>query len=652
MQPKKGAHEILVASPAGGGVYSGRFGLCRNHATRIASMVTTASATESTAGPTFLARHLPILGWLPSYTRAWLRPDIIAGITITALLVPEGMAYAELAGMPPETIFYAAPAALLLYAIFGTSRQLVVVVSSVQAVMSYSIVSALAPAGTSEFIVLSSALAIAAGLAAILAGLLHLGRVAQFFSASVLAGFVSGLAVVVAVKQLPKLFGIEAGDGNVWERLYDLLLHLPETHLLTLAIGLSCLVLMLLVEHYLHRLPAALVAMIFGIVVSAAFGLSALGVHVVGDVPAGMAPPRLPNITLDQWLALIPGALALALVVFAEAIGPARGFATKYRYRLDPDQELVGLGAANVGAGLFQGFPIGSSLSKTAANDAAGAQSQMSGIVAAGLTILVALFLTPLFRDLPEATLAAIVVVAVAGMFKWREMLRLYQLRRLDFALAVVTFLGVLTFDEALWALLLAVVLSLLALVWRTSQGRVTQLGLVRGELKFEEVGTAANIAPISGLMIFVPEESLFFANADTVRVRIANRLAASPEPMERVLLDLELTNELDVPSADMLRELHDDLQTAGVQLLLARVRPAVRDLLDRSGVTALIGAEHIFGRVLEGVLYHLSVHGAQPEILIGLSADTLQRVLQVVEEMLAQAEGERRERLETLAPN
>ena len=605
-----------------------------------------------------IASFFPVLGWLPKYNRSWLRPDIIAGITVTALLVPEGMAYAELAGMPPETIFYAAPAALLLYAIFGTSRQLVVVVSSVQAVMSFSIVSALAPPETPEFIVLSTALAITAGFVAILAGLLRLGRIAQFFSASVLVGFVSGLAVVVAVKQLPKIFGIEAGSGNVWERLYDLIIHLPETHLLTLLVGVSTIVIMLLLEHYLHRIPAALVAMIFGIVVSAAFGLSELGVHVVGAIPAGLAPPKLPGITIDQWLSLIPGALALSLVVFAEGIGPARGFATKYRYSINPDQELIGLGAANVGAGLFQGFPIGSSLSKTAANDAAGAKSQMSGIIAAGLTIVVALFLTPIFTDLPEATLAAIVVVAIAGMFKWREMLRLYKLRRVDFALALITFLAVLTFEESLWALLLAVVLSLLALVWRTSQGRLSELGLVRGTLRFEEVGAAATgaseITPINGLLIFAPEESLFFANADTVRVQITNRLAATvsagAEPIKNVLLDLELTNEIDVPSADMLGELHEDLEASGVQLLLARVRPAVRDLLDRSGVTAKIGAEHIYGRVLEGALFHLSAEGAHAETLLGLSGDALKRLQQVVNEMLLQAEGERRARLEALA--
>jgi high affinity sulfate transporter 1 len=595
-----------------------------------------------------LASFFPILGWLPKYSRSWLRPDLIAGITVTALLVPEGMAYAELAGMPPETIFYVAPIALLLYAIFGTSRQLVVVVSSVQAVMSYSIVSALAPAGTSEFIILTSALAITAGFVSILAGLLHLGRVAQFFSASVLVGFVSGLAMVVAVKQLPKLFGIESGSGNFWERLYDLLIHLPETHLLTLAVGVTTILVMVLLEHYFHRIPAALVAMIYGIVVSSVFGLYELGVHVVGEIPSGMAPPKLPNITLDQWLSLIPGALALSLVVFAEAIGPARSFATKYRYSINPDQELIGLGAANVGAGLFQGFPIGSSLSKTAANEAAGAKSQMSGIVAAGLTILVALFLTPLFTNLPEATLAAIVVVAVYGMFKWREMLRLYNLRRADFVLALVTFLGVLTFDEALPALLLAVALSLLALVWRTSQGRMTELGLVRGKLRFEEVGMEQTM-PIAGMLIFAPEESLFFANADTIRTQITNRLAATAEPVTSVLLDLELTNELDVPSADVLKELNDDLEASGAQLMLARVRPAVRDLLDRSGITEAIGANNIYGRVLEGVLMHLSASDAHTETFVGLSGDLLRTLQVVVSDMLATAQGEQQAGLEAI---
>jgi MFS superfamily sulfate permease-like transporter len=387
--------------------------------------------------------------------------------------------------------------------------------------------------------------------------------------------------------------------------------------------------------------------MVYGIVVSSLFALYDMGVHVVGEVPSGMAPPTIPNISVEQWLSLIPGGLALSLVVFAEAIGPARTFATKYRYSINPDQELIGLGAANVGAGLFQGFPIGSSLSKSAANEAAGAKSQMSGIVAAGLTILVALFLTPLFRNLPEATLAAIVIVAVYGMFKWREMMRLYGLRRQDFALALVTFLGVLTFDEALWALLLAVVLSLVALVLRASQGRMSELGMTRGKLTFEEVSPASDAAPIKGLLILTPEESVIFANADTLRVQVSNRLAASAEHVDRVLLDLELTNELDVPSADMLKELNDDLEAAGTQLMLARVRPAVRDLLDRSGVTDAIGEEHIYGRVLDGVLVHLSSSVDNADTFMGLSADALKRLRSAVNEMMDVAEGDHRARLE-----
>ena len=518
------------------------------------------------------------MGWLPNYQTAWLRPDLIAAITLTALLVPEGMAYAELAGMPPETIFYVAPAALLLYAIFGTSRQLVVAVSSVQAVMSYSIISAMAPPGTSEFIVLTSALAITVGFVAVLAGLLRLGRIAQFFSASVLLGFISGLAVVVAVRELPKLFGIESGvesgGGNVWQRLYDLIIHLPETHWLTLVVGLSCIVIIVLLEHYFYRIPAALVALVFGIVVSSVFGLSELHVHVVGDIPVGLAAPKLPQITLDQWLSLIPGALALSLVVFAEAIGPARSYATKYRYRINPDKELIGLGAANAGAGLFQGFPVGPSLSKTAHNDETGAKSQMSGIVAAGLTILVGLFLTPFFRNLPEATLAAIVVVAVYGMFKWREMLRLYKLRSVDFVLALITFLAVLTFEDVLWALLLAVALSLLSLVWRTSQGRMSELGLVHGALRFDEVGGGRRgDADQRDAALCAGGESLLRqrrcgAHPDQQPAGRSSRPAAQGgDTVKSVLLDLELTNEIDVPSADMLGELHDDLDGGGRQI-------------------------------------------------------------------------------------
>ena len=303
------------------------------------------------AKPTGIRRWLPALQWLPHYDRAWLRGDFIAGLTVMALLVPEGMAYAELAGVPPQAAFYAAPVGLILYAIFGTSRQLVVAVSSVIAVMSASIVGALAASDTPEFIALTAALAMLTGIVAILAGLLRLGRIAQFFSESVLIGFVSGLALVIMIKQLPKLFGIEPGHGNFWERLYDLIIHLPETHVLTFTVGITTLLLMVAVERRFHKIPAAMVAMIYGIIVVSIFNLAAQGVHIIGEIPAGLARPQLPDVSLADLAALLPGAIGLTLVMFAEAIGPARTFAGKHRYQIDANQELIGMGFANLGAG-------------------------------------------------------------------------------------------------------------------------------------------------------------------------------------------------------------------------------------------------------------------------------------------------------------
>ena len=434
-----------------------------------------------------LTRYLPILAWLPRYERSWLRLDLIAGLTVVALLIPEGMAYAQIAGMPPQTAFYAAPIGLLAFAIFGTSRQLVVAVSAIIATMSFATVSLIAAPGTSEFILLTAALAVLAGLIAILAGLLKLGRVAQFFSESVMIGFITGLALTVMVKQVPKLLGIEAGHGNFWERLYDIVIHLPETHRATLITGLLCLLLLIALEHYFHKIPAALVALVFGIGLSVLVGLEARGVEVIGDIPAGLAPPQWPAVGLQNWWLLFPGALGLALVNFAEAIGPVRSFAAAHRYKVNENQELIGLGAANLGAGLFQGFPIGSSLSKSAANDRAGAHSQMSGILAAGVTVVVALFFTPLFYSLPEAALGAIVLVAVSGMVKVAKLQHIWRVRRADFVLAVVALLAVLTF-ETLQALLIAVIVSLFALVWRVSQPRLAVLGRVPGRLDFGDI--------------------------------------------------------------------------------------------------------------------------------------------------------------------
>ena len=560
-------------------------------------------------GDTGIRRYIPILAWLPQYQAKWLRPDIIAGLTIMALLVPEGMAYAQLAGMPPQTAFYAAPIGLFLYAIFGTSRQLVVAVSSAVAVMSASIVGGLVVTGSAEFIAMTAALAILAGIVAVLAGFLRLGRIAQFFSESVLIGFMSGLALVIMIKQVPKLFGLEPVEGNFWQRVIKLIDELPETDLLTLAVGLSALVLMIILERRFKRIPAALIVLIYGIAVVSIFNLAAQGVEIIGEIPSGLAPPKLPDIGLEQLALLIPGALAITLVMFSEAVGPDRSFASKHHYEIDENQELIGIGAANIGAGLFQGFPIGASMSKSAASDSAGGRTQVAGIVAAVATALVALFLTPLLFNLPEAALAAIVIVAVSGMLKHGQFRHLYRLRKGDFWLAMITFLCVLTFEEALVGLLIGVLLSLFALIWRTSSAKLSILGRIPGTVAFRSTAYHPEAIQDPGLLIARPDEEVFFANAASIRKGVRRWIAASETPICTTVLDLEMTNELDVPGTEMLAELHDEHEAVDIQFKLVGIHEPVLKMLDASGVTEKIGAENIYPTVLEAVLAYASEH-------------------------------------------
>ena len=546
-------------------------------------------------------RAWPIFSWVPGYRRGWLPVDLIAGLTVCAILVPEGMAYAGLAGVPPEAAFYAAPAGLLAYAVLGGSRQLVVAVSSAVAIMSAATISQLAPAGSAEYITLTAALALLAGLVSIAAGALKLGRIAQFFSESVLIGFVFGLALLISIKQIPKILGIEASGESAVQLVIDMIPKISETHRLTLLVGLVGIAGMVLLERRLPRVPAALVVLIGSIVASVAFGFEALGVKVVGPLPAGLVAPSLPHAGLQAVPLLLAGAIGIALVAFAEAIGPANEFAQKHGGRIDPNRELMALGAANAGAGLFSGFPIGSSLSKSAANERAGARTPASLVTAAAATALVALFLTPLFEPLPEATLGAIVIVAVTGMMKVGKLRRLWELRRIDFWLAMIALVGVLVVPT-LQALGIAVLASLAVLIWRASEGRLTFLGRATGGLEPVDLLDEPDAA-VPGLVIVRPDEMLFFANVTSVRDAILGAAADAVPPASVVMLDLSLTPEVDVPVVEAIEGLHRRLASDGIELWLAGLRPVARDLLDRAGVLATIGSTGIHPRVVDGIL-------------------------------------------------
>ena len=371
-------------------------------------------------------------------------------------------------------------------------------------------------------------------------------------------------------------------------------------------------------------------ALVFGILISVVFGLEGRGVEVVGEIPAGLARPQWPAVGWQNWWLLFPGALGLALVNFAEAIGPARSFASAHKNKLDENQELIGLGTANFGAGLFQGFPIGSSLSKSAANDRAGAHTQMSGIIAAGVTVVVALFFTQFFYALPEAALGAIVIVAVSGMVKVAKLKHLYQVRRADFVLAIVALLAVLTF-ETLQALLIAVIVSLFALVWRTSQPRLAVLGRVPGRLIFSDIRRNPENKTLPGLLVVEPLNGLFFANATGFREAIMEEIASSAEPVKAVLLDLGATTDLDVPSADMLAELGEELHNLNMRFMLMRVIAPVRQMLERAGAMEKISSEDVFVGPTEAVLAYLSSQYDEAGILemMHSGADTLRSLLQ-----------------------
>jgi MFS superfamily sulfate permease-like transporter len=354
-------------------------------------------------------------------------------------------------------------------------------------------------------------------------------------------------------------------------------------------------------ERRLPKVPAALVVLVGSIAASVVFGLEGQGVHVVGDLPAGLTGPSLPGAGLAAIPLLFAGALGIALVAFAEAIGPANELAQKHGGTIDANRELIALGAANAGAGLFSGFPIGSSLSKSAANDRAGAKTPASLLTAAAATAFVALFLTSLFEPLPEATLGAVVIVAVAGMMKVAKMRRLWTLRRLDFWLAMIALVGVLVVPT-LEALGLAVLISLAVVVWRSSEPRLTFLGRPRGYLEPEDLETEPT-ATVPGLLIVRPDEALFFANATPVRDAVLRAGHETTPKPSVVLLDLSLTTDVDVPAVEAIEDLARRLTSEGTSVWLSNVHPSVLDLLERAGALDLVGRDRVYPRIADGIL-------------------------------------------------
>jgi sulfate permease, SulP family len=549
-----------------------------------------------------LSRYLPIATWLPAYSRDFLRSDLISGVTVWGVMVPVAMAYAQMAGVPPEHGLYAAFAALLAYAIFGTSRHLKVTASSTMAAMSAAVVAAIAGGDPDRYLALTAALALTVGVLLLLAGIARLGFISDFLSKSVVTGFVFGLAITIAVGQLPKLFGVPAASGDAFQQLAGLIAELDQTNPWTLVLGAGALALIFLIKRFFPRIPSGLVALVAGILAVTIFDLDQKGVSIVGAIPTGLPTPGLPDISLTDIPYLITGALGIVFLAVGESLGSARAFAVKYRYEINPDQELIALGAANLSAGLFQGFTVDASLSSTATADEAGARTQLSSIVTAALIIITVVVLAPLFHNLPNAVLGAIVIASVIGLMNVPELRRYYASNRVDFVLAMVALLGVITTD-VLTGLLIAVFLSLIIILYRASRPYLAILGKVPGqEAAYGDLARHPENLSVPGLLIVRLDAPLYFLNANVARSQLLDLISASQPAPVAVLFDLGASADLDIASLDMLKNLVVELDEIGIDVLLAQVRGSVRDRLRQASLMAEIGEDRIYLSVAAAV--------------------------------------------------
>ncbi|WP_109526160.1 MULTISPECIES: SulP family inorganic anion transporter [Nocardia] len=515
---------------------------------------------------------------LAGYRRQWLRPDILAGLTVWAVLVPEGLAYASIAGVPPVVGLYAAVPSLVLYALAGSSRHLVVGPMSATAALSAAIITPIAGADGGRYIALSAGLAIATGLLGLVAGAIRLGFVAAFISEPVLEGFIVGLALTIIIGQVPKLLGIDKTAGDFFDQLWGVLTGLGDLHWQTALVGFLSLAVVIGLKRWLPLVPGSLLAVLLGIAAVSVLGLDDRGVDIVGHIDAGLPSVGLPDgVAFGDYLDLLGPAAGVLLIGFAEGLGAAKTYAAKQGYQVDPNRELVGLGAADLGAGLASGMVVNGSLSKTAVNGSAGAKTQVSGLVVAGLTVLTLLFLTGLFEKLPEATLAGVVIAAVIELVDFPALRRLYRVwtvrlggiygkaARTDFTAAAAAMIGVLVFDT-LPGLLIGIGISILLLVYRSSRPHIVPV--VRSGTLWLDADRHPDLPRRPDLLVVRVESGLYFANADYVRDRVEQLCT---DRTRLVVLDAETSPTIDVTAAMMLSDLRDSLGRRRIDFRIAR---------------------------------------------------------------------------------
>ena len=561
----------------------------------------TADSAERSSEPSRLAKAVPMLGWLPSYDRSWLSVDVLAGLTLWGLVVPEAMAYAGIAGLPPQAGLYTLVAALLLYALFGTSRHLVVGATSASAaLLASSVTEALVATGAASdaetYQAYAAAFVLLTGLIFLAAGLAKLGFITQFLSKPVMDGFVLGLAVFVAVGQLYKIFGVPKPEGNTIEKFFGTIQELPQTNWVTFAIGAGSLVLLFLLPRLNKKIPGGLVVLFGSIAMSMALGLEAnYGVEVVGELPQGLPTLSLPQVPLAAYFSMILPAIGVFLVAFSEGLGVAHEFAEKHGYEVDADQELNANAFANLGSALFGGMIAGGSMSASAVKEGSGARSQVANLVTWAATILTLLFLTPLFAPLPEAVLGALIIHAVWHIIISRKLYKLRQASRVEFWFGVLAFLGVI-FIDVFEGMIIGLVASLLFVLYKTSRPHIASLGRVpdaRGA--YTDINRHPENIPVPGVLIMRFDSQIYYANALTVRDTVKAMVEEMDPPPQIVIMDAEAQEEIDVTSTDVINGLVKELHGKGIDIYMADVHAPVLEYGRQTGLVDAIGEEKIF---------------------------------------------------------
>jgi high affinity sulfate transporter 1 len=548
-------------------------------------------------GRVSLSRWVPGLQAISSYRRQWLMKDVIAGVVLTTLLVPQGMAYAELAGLPPITGLYTSIMCLLGYAVFGPSRILVLGPdSSLGPMIAATILPLIAAKGDAKRAVeLASLLALMVGAIMVLAAVAKLGFIADLISKPTMIGYMNGLALTILIGQLPKLFGFKVeGDGLIAEFTgFVQGLAKGEAVAAAAAVGIAGIVLILVLQRWLPKIPAVLIMVLLAIAATTVFSLAEHGVSLVGVLPKGFPPLTIPHVGLDDLAPLFGGALGIALVSLADTISTASAFAARTGQEVRGNQEMIGIGASNLAAGLFQGFPVSTSGSRTAVAERSGAKTQLTGVVGAAVIILMIVLVPGLFRNLPQPALAAVVITASLSLADLPGSVRLWRQRKTEFSLMAAAFLGVALLG-VLPGIAIAVALSILNVFRRAWRPYETILGRVGGLDGYHDVHSYPQAEHLPGLVIYRFDGPLFFANAKTFRDHI-RRLADASSPPKWILIAAEPITDVDTTASDILEDLDETLNAAGISLVFAELKDPVRRKIERYGLTRTINPQHFY---------------------------------------------------------